>query len=216
MSTHRFSEELFSRVPIVGIVRGYPFEEFHSILPLYVEAGLTTIEITMNTEGAEAMISYAIKHYAGKLNIGAGTVCTPDELKRALDAGAQFIVTPVVNETIIKTCVAKGIPIFPGAFTPTEIYNAWSLGATMVKVFPTAIVGPDYIKDVKAPLNQIKLIPTGGVKLDNILTFKKAGADGYGIGSYLFDKTLIAEKNWDGLKAHFREFVNKLNPGQNA
>jgi 2-dehydro-3-deoxyphosphogluconate aldolase/(4S)-4-hydroxy-2-oxoglutarate aldolase len=216
MSKHHFSEELFSRVPIVGIVRGCPFEELHSILPIYVEAGLTTIEITMNTVGAEAMISHAIKHYAGKLNIGAGTVCTPDELKRALAAGAQFIVTPVINETIIKTCVGKGIPIFPGAFTPTEIYNAWALGATMVKVFPTTFLGPDYIKDVKAPLNHIKLIPTGGVKLDNILSFKKAGADGYGIGSHLFDKALIASKNWDGLKAHFSEFVKKLNPGLHA
>jgi 2-dehydro-3-deoxyphosphogluconate aldolase/(4S)-4-hydroxy-2-oxoglutarate aldolase len=151
-----------------------------------------------------------VDNYAGKLNIGAGTVCTEQELESALNAGAQFIVTPIINEAVIRSCVAKGIPIFPGAFTPTEIYNAWSLGATMVKIFPNSVLGADYIKDVKAPLNKIKLVPTGGVSLDNILEYKKAGADGYGMASHLFDKKLIQEKNWDGLKAHFSEFVKKI------
>ncbi|HTH82526.1 MAG TPA: bifunctional 4-hydroxy-2-oxoglutarate aldolase/2-dehydro-3-deoxy-phosphogluconate aldolase [Mucilaginibacter sp.] len=210
MSKHVFSEELFLKVPIIGIIRNMPFDELSGILSVYAEAGLTTIEITMNTEGATDMIRFIIENYAGKLNIGAGTVCTEQELTDALNAGAQFIVTPVVNENIIKTCVAKGIPIFPGAFTPTEIYNAWSLGAFMVKIFPNSVLGAGYIKDVKAPLNKIKLVPTGGVSLDNILEYKKAGADGYGMGSYLFDKKLIQEKNWEGLKAHFSEFVKKL------
>ncbi len=188
------------------------FEEMDGILSVYAAAGLTTIEITMNTEGAEDMIRFIIENYGGKLNIGAGTVCTEDELHRALNAGAQFIVTPVVNEKIIRTCVEKGIPIFPGAFTPTEIYNAWSLGATMVKIFPGSLIGPGYIKDIKAPLNKVKLIPTGGVSLDNILDFKKAGADGYGMGSHLFNKDLIKEKNWQGLKLHFEQFVKKVSP----
>jgi 2-dehydro-3-deoxyphosphogluconate aldolase/(4S)-4-hydroxy-2-oxoglutarate aldolase len=212
MSKHVFSEELFLKVPIVGIIRNMPFDELTGILSVYAEAGLTTIEITMNTAGAEDMIRFVVENYAGKLNIGAGTVCTEQELENALNAGAQFIVTPVINEIIIKTCVAKGIPIFPGAFTPTEIYNAWSLGATMVKIFPNSVLGPGYIKDVKAPLNQIKLVPTGGVSLDNILDYKKAGADGYGMGSHLFDKKLIQEKDWDGLKTHFSEFVKKISP----
>ena len=210
MAKHFFSEELFAKVPIVGIIRNYSFDELTGILPIYIEAGLTTIEITMNTDGAEDMIRFINGLYAGKLNIGSGTVCTEHELHTALDAGAQFIVTPVVNPSIIKICVDRGIPIFPGAFTPTEVYNAWVLGAAMVKVFPTTLVGPGYIKDLKAPLNKIKLMPTGGVNLDNITEFKKAGADGYGLGSHLFNKTLIDNKDWAGLKAHFEMFVNKV------
>jgi 2-dehydro-3-deoxyphosphogluconate aldolase/(4S)-4-hydroxy-2-oxoglutarate aldolase len=206
-----FSEELFLKVPIVGIVRNLSFEEIKGILPAYLAAGLTTIEITMNTEGAGEMIKFAVANYAGKLNIGAGTVCNEQDLDKALEAGAQFIVTPIINPAVIKRCVDKGVPIFPGAFTPTEVYNAWSLGATMVKVFPTTALGAGYIKDLKAPLNQIKLIPTGGVDLNNIISFKKAGADGYGIGSHLFNKELVKAKNWEGLKAHLQEFVHKLN-----
>jgi 2-dehydro-3-deoxyphosphogluconate aldolase/(4S)-4-hydroxy-2-oxoglutarate aldolase len=210
MTKHLFSEELFLKVPIVGIVRNFSFDELTGILLAYIEAGLTTIEITMNTAGAVDMIRFINSLYAGKLNIGAGTVCTEHELHEALKAGAQFIVTPIINPAVIKICVDRGIPIFPGAFTPTEVYNAWSLGATMIKVFPTTLLGPGYIKDLKAPLNKVKLIPTGGVSLDNILEFKKAGADGYGLGSHLFNKTLIQEKNWAGLKAHFHEFVHKV------
>jgi 2-dehydro-3-deoxyphosphogluconate aldolase/(4S)-4-hydroxy-2-oxoglutarate aldolase len=210
MTKHTFSEELFLKVPIIGIVRGMPFDDIKTILKIYEEAGLTTIEITMNTTGAADMIRFINEHYAGKLNIGAGTVCTEQELQSAIDAGAQFIVTPVVNETIIKKCVAIGLPIFPGAFTPTEIYNTWTLGATMVKIFPNSVLGAGYIKDVKAPLNQIKLVPTGGVNLDNILDYKKVGADGYGIGSYLFDKDLIKNRDWAGLKLHFEAFVEKI------
>ncbi len=211
MNQTQFSAGLFSKVPIIGIIRNISANDVAAILPVYADAGLTTIEITMNTPGAVDMISHALQHYAGTLNIGAGTVCTEDELDRAIGAGAQFIVTPVVNEEIIKKCVSLTIPIFPGAFTPTEIYNAWALGATMVKVFPGSLLGPGYIKEVKAPLDQIKLIPTGGITLDNILSFKKAGASGYGMGSHLFNNAMIKQQDLAGLKAHFMEFVKIVN-----
>jgi 2-dehydro-3-deoxyphosphogluconate aldolase/(4S)-4-hydroxy-2-oxoglutarate aldolase len=210
MSQQAFSWELFKKTPIVGIIRNLSADDVHQILPVYRDAGLTTIEITMNTPGAEALIQYAREQFGDGLNIGAGTVCTTDDLEKALAAGAQFIVTPIVVKKVIKACVKAGIPIFPGAFTPSEVYKAWSLGASMVKVFPTTALGPGYIKDLKAPLNQIKLVPTGGVDLANIGDFLKAGADGLGIGSHLFDKTLVAKKDWSGLKAHFQTFVQQL------
>jgi len=187
-----------------------PFDTIKNILSVYAEAGLSTIEITMNTEGAAEMIEFIASNFSGKLNIGAGTVCTQAELDSALNAGAQFIVTPVVNQKIIEGCVKAGIPIFPGAFTPTEIYNAWDMGAYMVKVFPATQMGPSYIKEVKAPLNKIKLVPTGGITLDNIEAFKNAGADGYGLGSSLFDKKLIEQENWSGLKIHLQKFAEKF------
>lgn len=205
-----FSWELFTKAPIVGIIRGVSFDDVRQILPVYREAGLTTIEITMNTPDAESMIQYAVEHERNGLNIGAGTVCTETDLDKALGAGAQFIVTPILNKKVVKACAKRGIPIFPGAFTPTEIYNAWKLGAAMVKVYPATSLGPDYIKDVKAPLNQLRLLPTGGIDLANMAMYFKSGADGVGIGSHLFDKTLIQQKNWSGLKSHFERYVQRM------
>lgn len=210
MSDKAFSWELFYKAPIIGIVRNLEMEDVIEILGIYKEAGLTTIEITMNTPRAEELIRYAVDRYEGVLNVGAGTVCTKKDLKKALNAGAQFIVTPVIRKKIIRSCVKKAIPIFPGAFTPSEIYLAWSIGATMVKVFPAKTLGPDYIKDVMAPLNEVKLLPTGGIDLNNLESFKRAGAVGYGIGSPLLKKSFIKEKDWVGLKEHFKKFVEKV------
>lgn len=207
MSDASFSWPLFYKMPIVGIIRHVSAADVSQILPVYRAAGLTTLEITMNTPDAETMIWTARRQYPDTLNVGAGTVCSEADLELALAAGAQFIVTPVINKKVIKACVKKGIPIFPGAFTPSEIYKAWSLGASIVKVFPTTQLGPGYIRDIKAPLHQIKLLPTGGITLQNMGDFLKAGASGFGIGSHLFDKTLIDEKNWDGLKIHFQHFI---------
>jgi 2-dehydro-3-deoxyphosphogluconate aldolase/(4S)-4-hydroxy-2-oxoglutarate aldolase len=210
MSQNPFSQELFKKAPIVGIIRNVSLEDVKQILPVYRQAGLTTIEITMNTQGAEDIIRYAIEHESEGLNIGAGTVCTKEDLENALEAGAQFIVTPIINKKIIKSCAKKGVPIFPGGYTPTELYNAWTWGATMVKIYPATSLGPEYIKDLKAPLNHLKVLPTGGVSLENMDQFLKAGADGLGIGSQLFDKKMIQNKDWAGLKTYFEKFVEKL------
>ncbi|WP_207508769.1 bifunctional 4-hydroxy-2-oxoglutarate aldolase/2-dehydro-3-deoxy-phosphogluconate aldolase [Telluribacter humicola] len=209
-SDSAFSWPLFSRTPLIGILRHVPQDILEQIIPIYLDAGLTTLEVTMNSEGVEDMIRYVRQHYPTQLIVGAGTVCNQDDLQRALDAGAQFIVTPIINRDVIKACVNVGIPIFPGAYTPTEIYEAWSLGATMVKVFPATSLGPDFIKDVKAPFSQIKLMPTGGVSLDNIGQFLWAGADGLGVGSQLFDKKMIKNKDWDALRRHFDSYVKAL------
>ena len=211
MNNQEFSWNEFSKVPIVGIIRNLSFETIEKILPIYLSAGLTTIEITMNTQAAEEIIRFAADKYRGQLNVGAGTVCNTEELDLAIRAGSQFIVTPILDPDVVRACVSKNIPVFPGAYTPTEIYQAWKLGASMVKVYPATSLGPEYIKDVKAPLNKIKLMPTGGINLDNIQTFIKAGADGLGIGSQLFDKTLIKDQNWEGLELHFKQYVSKLN-----
>ncbi|WP_317170069.1 bifunctional 4-hydroxy-2-oxoglutarate aldolase/2-dehydro-3-deoxy-phosphogluconate aldolase [Rhodocytophaga rosea] len=199
-----FSWELFHQKPIIGILRSIPGDIIQQIIPLYIQAGFTTIEITMNTAGAEQLIQETAEAYGTTLNVGAGTVCNEKDLANALHAGASFIVTPILNESVIRTCVENRIPIFPGAYTPTEIYTAWNLGASMVKVFPANRLGPEYIQEVKAPLSQIKLVPTGGVTVNNFTDFFKAGADGVGMGSQLFNKTLLASRDWDGLLTHFK------------
>lgn len=208
MNNQEFSWPEFSKMPLVGIIRNLAFEQIEKILPIYHTAGLTTIEITMNTPFAVDIIRHAVEQFKGRLNVGAGTVCSTDDLKMALEAGAQFIVTPILNPEVVITCVKAKIPIFPGAYTPTEIYQAWELGADMVKVYPATSLRPDYIKDVKAPLNKIKLMPTGGISLNNIEAFMKSGADGLGIGGQLFDKQLIKNEDWNGLLEHFKQYVN--------
>ena len=209
MGKRNFSWDLFNSIPVVGIVRNFSLAEIKNIVPVFQEAGLSSIEITMNTKGAADIIHYIRTNFPS-LNTGAGTVCTAKDLTYALDAGAQFIVTPITEKKIIRTCVKKQVPVFPGAFTPTEIYKAWTLGASLVKVYPAKTLGAGYIKDIKAPFNDIKLLPTGGIGLEDIGTFRKAGSDGFGIGSPLFVKELIAEKNWQGLLEHFRRFVAEV------
>jgi len=209
MNKGKFSWEEFYKVPIVGIVRNLGIDQVKTILPIYIEAGLSTIEITMNTPSAAEIINYSINNYGDQLNIGAGTVCNLDDLEEALAAGSQFIVTPIIDKKVIKRCVKKDIPVFPGAYTPTEIYKAWKWGASIVKVYPATSLKSGYIKDIKAPLNQIKLLPTGGVSLDNIASFMK-GSDGLGIGGQLFDKKLIESEDWTGLKKHFGEYVKAI------
>ena len=202
-----FSWEKFNTLPIVGILRNFPAAQTDTLAARYADAGLTCLEITMNTEGAADTIARLGDAFAGRLNIGAGTVCTKQDLDKALGAGAAFIVTPVLTGTVIKACVRRGIPVFPGAYTPTEIYQAWAMGADMVKVFPASGLGPAFIKEVLAPLDKLKLMPTGGVGLDNFEEYLRAGAAGLGIGSGLFPKDLVNAGRWDELSALFKRFV---------
>lgn len=206
----QFSHQAFESMPVVGIMRNFSFDIIEKIVPLYQQAGLTTLEVTMNTEGASEIIKNLSATYPD-LNIGAGTVCEMEDLHAALAAGASFIVTPVLIEEIIIFCVENKIPVFPGAFTPTEVYKAWKLGATAVKVFPASQLGPRYLKELKAPLNKIKLLPTGGVSIDNLEEFFKSGAMGAGMGSTLFDKEMISKKDFEGLHLHFKKIVSKVN-----
>lgn len=205
----RFSNEQFKRMPLVGILRGYPDAKVNGILNAARQAGLTTMEITMNTEGAAEMIERAVGRHGEEMNIGAGTVCNVSDLEMALGAGAQFIVTPILDEQIIQECRDRDIPVFAGAFTPTEIYRAWSIGASMVKVFPSEFLGPAYIKSVLAPLNQVRVMPTGGVSLENMETYWRAGASAFGMGSQLLHKEYIAAEDWHALAAHFRQFCER-------
>ena len=203
-----FSWEKFNTLPVVGILRNFPAAQTDALATQYADAGLTCLEVTMNTEGAADTIARLSDAFAGRLNIGAGTVCTRQDLDKALGAGAAFIVTPVLAGTVIKTCVRRGIPVFPGAYTPTEIYQAWAMGADMVKVFPASGLGPAFIKEVLAPLDKLKLLPTGGVGLENMEEYLRAGAAGLGIGSGLFPKDLVNAGRWDELSALFKRFVN--------
>jgi 2-dehydro-3-deoxyphosphogluconate aldolase/(4S)-4-hydroxy-2-oxoglutarate aldolase len=201
---NEFKADKFDEMPVIGILRNVPLPEIEAILPYYIKAGFTNLEVTMNSNGAEETIRHLSENYPS-LNIGAGTVCDKNDLKRAVKAGASFIVTPVVDEKVIKKCVKWRIPIFPGAFSPLEIYSASKYGATGVKVFPANHLGPSYIKDVLAPFQHLKLYPTGGVNLENISAYFKAGAKGLGMGGTLFLASLLETKDYENLGLHFEK-----------
>jgi 2-dehydro-3-deoxyphosphogluconate aldolase/(4S)-4-hydroxy-2-oxoglutarate aldolase len=139
--------------------------------------------------------------------IGAGTVLNGLDARRSIDAGAQFLVTPIVAPDAIAEAVRAGIPIVCGAMTPTEIYTASEAGAEFVKVFPAGRLGPSYLKDVLGPLPGLKLVPTGGIDLENCADFLNAGAFTVAIGSNLVSKKLVAEKDWTRLAELARQYV---------
>ena len=202
-----FSSALFQELPIVGILRGFTLGQMTEIVRAAIRGGLRNIEITMNTPDAARQLPEAVTVAEGQLNIGAGTVINAELLDQALDAGAAFVVTPTVEPKVIAECVNQKMPVFPGALSPTEVVRAWDLGAMMVKIFPAESVGPNYIRALKAPLPHIKLLPTGGVDLKTLPAFLKAGADGFGIGSPLFDRQRVESCDWTWVEAQCRAFA---------
>ena len=146
----------------------------------------------MNSPSAVEAIAAAIEEGGDELQVGAGTVCTLEDLDQALGAGASFIVTPIVSVEVISACCERGVPVMAGALTPSEIYQAWSLGAEMVKVFPANHFGPGYLKDLRGPLPDIRLMPTGGVNAETLGEFYSAGAAAFGVGGSLFSSQAIA------------------------
>ena len=205
-----FSWDLYKTMPIVGIIRGQSMQRVRWIAEICQQEGFNTLEVTLNTENAGQIIA-AIRTEFPDMNVGAGTVCNMDDLNLALEAGAQFIVTPIIDEKVISTTVERGIPIFPGAYTPSEIYRAWQLGASAVKVFPASQLGTQYIKEVLAPLDQVKLLPTGGVSIQNIRSFFQVGAFGVGMGSALFNKEMVNTGDTEAFQEHLQKFKQEVN-----
>jgi 2-dehydro-3-deoxyphosphogluconate aldolase / (4S)-4-hydroxy-2-oxoglutarate aldolase len=201
------SRRTFEGLPLIGILRGCSADHLRPIVDSISRGGMTHLEITMNSSGADRQIRDAIQYAGAKLRVGAGTVTSMELLERALDAGAGFIVTPFLVPAVVTACASRGIPVFPGALTPTEVCEAWELGATMVKVFPAEAGGPAFIRALKGPFPDIELLPTGGVDLETLPKMLQAGAAGAGIGSPLFRKQRLEAGDWIWLEQQVRAFV---------
>jgi 2-dehydro-3-deoxyphosphogluconate aldolase/(4S)-4-hydroxy-2-oxoglutarate aldolase len=181
----------------IGIARGLGLRDLIPAFNAAIEGGFNNLEVTMNTNNAPQIILSLVKEFKGRAIIGAGTVTNNTDLKLALKAGAQFIVSPNTDSDIIKFCKKNGIPVYPGALTPTEIYSAWKYGASMVKVFPISSMGGfSYIKELKGPFDDIKLLACGGVNPSNIIDYKLCGVDGIALGAGLFKKEWIEKKEF--------------------
>jgi len=146
--------------------------------------------------------------------LGAGTVTDADTARRVIDAGAKFVVSPVFRRSVIEACHQQGIPVMPGCLSPTEILDAWDAGADVVKVFPATALGPGYIKDIRGPLPYVKLMPTGGVTLDNAGDWIRAGAVAVGVGTALTDAAAIAAGDYTKLRANAERIVANVRAAQ--
>ena len=196
---------------IVAIVRGIEPANVIKIAHALLAGGVNTMEVTLNSFDALSVISQLTKEMKNKMLIGAGTVLNAKMANEAMDAGACFIISPIVDKETIKATKKRGVVSIPGAYTPTEIYKAFSMGGEIIKVFP-ASSNVNYIKEVRAPLPQIPLMPTGGISLQNIQEFKKAGAVAFGIGGSLVDaKQKITEEYLQKITDTAKQFIHLVN-----
>jgi len=197
----------FKTLPIIGILRGIKPQQVKSLLEAVVDSGLKSIEITMNTENASDLIRQMVQEADGRIAIGAGTVLSLDDAKNALDAGATFIVMPTLVKEVMEHCVKNTIPVFPGALTPQEIFNAWQAGATMVKVFPAKVFGPSYFKELRGPFSDIQLLACGGVNADNIQEYFACGASAAAFGGSIFRFEWLANGQFDKITKAIQNLV---------
>ena len=180
------------REGIVAVIRLEQAAVLSRVVEALVAGGVHAIEVTMTVPGAIESIRQLAASASDDVLLGAGTVLDPETARRAIDAGARFVVSPVFRPPLIEACHAAGVPALPGCYTPTEILDAWDAGADIVKVFPAGGLAPAYFKDVRAPLPQVKLMPTGGVSIDNAGEWIRAGAVAVGVGSALVDARVVA------------------------
>jgi 2-dehydro-3-deoxyphosphogluconate aldolase / (4S)-4-hydroxy-2-oxoglutarate aldolase len=194
-------------VGIVPVVRAESGDEAGRAIEAIRAGGVPVLEITMTVPGAVRLIEDLSARFGADAIVGAGTVLDPETARACILAGAQFVVSPALNLATIACCHRYGVPVMPGALTPTEVVTAWEAGADMVKVFPcSALGGASYIRALKAPLPQIDLIPTGGVNLQTAADFIKAGATALGVGADLVDLKALRE----GKSALLTERAQKL------
>jgi 2-dehydro-3-deoxyphosphogluconate aldolase/(4S)-4-hydroxy-2-oxoglutarate aldolase len=196
-------------VPVIGILRGVDEAFFPELMKTAFDAGLQAIEVTMNTDNAERMVSKNLSSVPSCNYLGMGTVRNIEEARRAVDAGAAFLVTPNTDTEVIGYAKSRNIPIIVGAFTPTEVYAAWSAGAQMVKVFPCGMFGPSYIRELHGPYDEISLVAVGGVNLDNLQDYFNSGASAVGVSSSLFGREALRDRDLTKISQNIKRFVEK-------
>jgi 2-dehydro-3-deoxyphosphogluconate aldolase/(4S)-4-hydroxy-2-oxoglutarate aldolase len=192
---------------VVGIIRMKDPAKLPGVVQALAEGGVRTLEITMTVPGAVDLIRKTARSLPPGFLLGAGTVLDAETTRRVIDAGAAFIVSPVFRPEMIAAAHEHDVPILPGCFSPTEILAAWDAGADLIKVFPATALGPGYLRDVRAPLPDVKLVPTGGVTVENAGDWIRAGASAVGAGSALLDAAAIAAGDYARLAGNARRIV---------
>ena len=196
---------------VIAVVRAPEAVRLPAVARALAAGGVGAVEITLTTPGAIATIADLAgdEGLAGCL-VGAGTVLDEVAARAVIDAGARFVVSPTLDHAVIRVCRERDVPCMPGAFTPTEILDAWRAGASLVKVFPAAAVGPGFIRDVLAPLPFLRLVPSGGVTLENAGDWIRAGAAAVSVGGALLREALLGHESAAELTARARLLVTQV------
>ena len=202
--------ELVLKTKVIAVIRMKNAAKLPDVASSLARGGVKALEVTMTTPGALDVIRSMAAAKAPGTIVGAGTVLEPEIALSAIEAGADFIVSPVLNPAVVRACREAEVFVAPGAFTPTEILSAWHLGADVVKVFPATSLGPAFFKDLRGPLPGIRVMPTGGVNLENAAEFIRQGACCVGIGTALLDPKLIESGDWEALTGYARRLVASL------
>lgn len=181
---------------IISILRNVPDRYLIEVVEILTENNIRSIEVTMNSKGALKQIKELSNHFNNDILIGAGTVSSKQDVVQAAKAGAKYLITPSVSEEVALAAKAYSLPVIMGAMTPTEIIRAIELEAALVKIFPITNLGPGYIKDIMAPLNNLKIVAVGGITPDNALEYIKNGALAVGVGSSLVNNKDFSRDDW--------------------
>jgi 2-dehydro-3-deoxyphosphogluconate aldolase/(4S)-4-hydroxy-2-oxoglutarate aldolase len=198
-------------VALVPVVRAASAEQALAAVEAILEGGISVFEITLTVPGAVQLIQKLSQRFDGRALIGAGTVLSAEQAAECIDAGARFIVSPGLDAATVALAQKRGIACMPGALTPTEVITAWKLGADMVKVFPcSAMGGASYVRALRGPLPQVKLLPTGGVNASTAREYLAAGASALGIGSELVDAKALAAGETGVITARAKELVDAV------
>lgn len=206
---------LLTNPGIIAVVRAQKVEQVIPLSEALIAGGVIAIEITMTTPNAIEAIRDARKKVGERAVIGVGTVLTENVCRDAIEAGAEFVVTPICRTEFVAVAHAANRPIMLGAYTPTEAQTAHEAGADFIKIFPADTLGPGYIKALRAPLPHLKIVPTGGVDVHNVGDFFKAGCAAVGVGGSMVTAKMLQEGDWAGLTKVAGEFVEAARKARN-
>jgi len=206
-------EETVAELKQIGLIAIVRARSAGQVLPLaeaLIAGGMKAIEITFTTPDAPKAIREVHSHFGKSAVVGAGTILKEEQLEKAIDAGAQFAVSPILSPYLVKPCHLAGCPIMLGAYSPTEAQRAFEAGSDMVKIFPADTLGPAFIKALRAPLPHLPIVPTGGVNLDTMEAFLNAGCHALGVGSSLISSAILQNDDWPQLEQRTNAFTEKL------
>lgn len=201
---------------IIAVVRRVPVDRRMEVIQALVAGGIRMVEVTLDSEAALTSIAEAKVTFGETVRVGAGTVLDDRAAFAAVQAGADFLFSPILDRGMIEVAHSYGKIAIPGVFTPTEVLTAIRWGTQAVKLFPASAVGPQFIRELLGPFPQVSVIPTGGIHLDNVEAFIRAGAAAVGVGSSLIPKDLVESKAWDSLKALAKKFVDAVAEARNV
>ena len=204
------------QIGVVAVIRLRDPGKLRAVVDALADGGVRVLEVTMTVPGAIDLIRQLAPSLPQGFLLGAGTVTDADTARAVIDAGATFVVGPVFRRDVITMCHERDVPALPGCFSPTEILDAHEAGADIVKVFPATMLGPQFIRDVRAPMPQLKLMPTGGVTLDNAGDWIRAGAVAVGVGSALVDAAAIASGQFGVIAANARRVLASVNAARSG